>query len=680
MLFAKDGHALYALPTAVFKRLTTNKIMYYRMIQYGDDKRTKPVASVSDADWKKTPSVAIGSLPVTPPRSPAAAFTGSGPLADPDFAKKSATLAKKAGMVTGRDQDFRYVILDAAQYRMTAIECHEWGLTDTISSMPQKPDALINAQFISSITGVGTEGQVIRDNMLINSDSQPKRYFIAQLSTTPGIHSYTIGTGNPNTPAGHNRRTAFGGLGPLVIAKKAITPSTAWEKSIFAFPAKKGKGAIALHKSLGIILLIVQEDSLILPSNAITMNQLQLWLVGQGFDDAVFNDGSDSESLFAAGSWLLTPGYAKNEAMDFAFGFVKSSVTKQFSVLAIDGTKTKDAETFVKGIERPLLCNHRPRNCAVDLKNQGTFSGIAPTFKNDIIEAWRATTVAEANIIGSIIQQAGAGGSYADIMYISSHAWRQGELWFHPNDSGGSTLTLAHPWRSSFKPSWNKTPRWLILAGCGVLGLRYSRGIELTASERSHLIAWHQDTNGPSATVPGLSSKTKVVFETFHPGVGWFRRIFKACPSLRGVLGYWFRSPSDGVDVDIMSRFSEQLRNGSSFLSAWSDANNRSWYQASAPWAAMVRTGAESDMLATLENTALSSLNTEFMYYDTFTSGLSIKKAYDNANKITETISVGGITLPINSNYDQYGVKDLEAMSSPPALATFLQYNDGIGL
>jgi hypothetical protein len=94
----------------------------------------------------------------------------------------------------------------------------------------------------------------------------------------------------------------------------------------------------------------------------------------------------------------------------------------------------------------------------------------------------------------------------------------------------------------------------------------------------------------------------------------------------------------------------------------------------------MVRTGAESDTLATLENAALGSLNTEFMYYDTFTSGLSIKKAYDNANKITETISVGGISLPINTNYDQYGVKDLQAMSSPPVLATFLHYNDGIGL
>jgi hypothetical protein len=94
----------------------------------------------------------------------------------------------------------------------------------------------------------------------------------------------------------------------------------------------------------------------------------------------------------------------------------------------------------------------------------------------------------------------------------------------------------------------------------------------------------------------------------------------------------------------------------------------------------MVSTGAESDTLATLEDAGLGSLTTDFLYYDTFTNGLPMKKAYDAANKLTGSVPAGGITLSINTNYDQYAVKDLQALSSPPAAATFLQYNDGVGL
>jgi hypothetical protein len=118
---------------------------------------------------------------------------------------------------------------------------------------------------------------------------------------------------------------------------------------------------MALHRGNSLILLLVQENSLFFPNNAMDMTALRSWLQGQGFSDAVFNDGSDSEALFAAGSWLLMPGWVKDEAMDFAIGFVDRRRNQRARLLAIDGTRTADAQAFVQGAARPPLIHYSPR-------------------------------------------------------------------------------------------------------------------------------------------------------------------------------------------------------------------------------------------------------------------------------------------------------------------------------
>jgi len=198
----------------------------------------------------------------------------------------------------------------------------------------------------------------------------------------------------------------------------------------------------------------------------------------------VFNDGSDSESLYVGGSWLLTPAYVKDEAMDFAIGFVDRSRNRRVRALAIDGTRTADGEAFVRGIARPLTAHYTPRNLSHDLQALPDLAPIAGAFHSGVLQAWRATTASQANRIGRIVAMAGAGGNWADILYVSSHAWRHGQLWYYADDAHTNPkLTIADPWSPGFRPSWRTTPSWLIIAGCAVLALRYS--VEQYAKVRS---------------------------------------------------------------------------------------------------------------------------------------------------------------------------------------------------
>ncbi len=677
---AATGRATYTLPQAVWERLKRNPQLFYRLIVSRNSRLASPLYSVADVDAGRAPSVSIAFLPARPARNAVAAFRGRNVLTRSNFPTQAKAQMGERGVIQGRDGDFRFVVLDAARFDLTVLECHEWGLTDTVEKMPRKPEAVINGQFISSLIGIGTEGQVIREGALINADSQATRYYFAQLEGGANVSSFHIGRGDPGTEE-PDARAAFGGLGPVLLGGAAVSPLTAWAQSIYDRGAKTGRGVIAVERELGLILLLVQKDISFFSSitNAITMTALRQRLQAMGFDDAVFNDGSDSESLYAYNGWLLRPDFFKNEAMDFALSFVDRRATRRARVLAIDGTTTPDARSFASGINRPLLTNYAPRNISSDLQTLPALSSIAGTFHNGVIEAHRATTAAQAARIGEIIEQAGAGGHYADLLYVSSHAWRHGQLWYHANDDENDPiLFIADPWSSGFRPVWRTTPRWLVIAGCAVLGLRYSRGLRLNAAERNHLTTWHQEIHGSGATVPDLTAARQVVFETFHPGWAWYDRVFRASPGLRGVLGYWYRSPSGGTDVEIVTDFSERLRKGEPLMSAWQAANERGIFGADALWAAMIRNGCEQDTLAVLEEVNAPP-GDSWKYYDSFQTGALLPDAYRAANRLNDSRRIGGVGVQFNSNYDAIAIGELEGLATAPTPTNFLLYNDGVG-
>jgi hypothetical protein len=661
--------------------------IYFRLVAYADDRRGGRRDTFADVDWKKAPALSVSVLPVQPTRSPVGAFLGRSALDRADFISKALPQVRRDGVLSGRDRDLRYALVDLRQVDMTVVEAHELGLTDTVELMPDKPDAVVNGQFIASAVGIGTEGQVVREAALINSNSQPARVYVTQDPGSTTAAGIRFGTGNPRA-ARPAARVAFGGLGPVLLAKAPVAPLTPWAKSIHDRPRSTGRGVIAIRRDLDLLLLLVQQDGATL--NAMTMPEIRDLLVRLGFDDAAFNDGSDSESLFAAGGWLVAPAWVKDEAMDFAVGFVKRSRVRRARLLVLDGTKTADGKGFASGLRRPVITHYATRNLAPALAGQGALASIAGTFDGDVGAMWKATTPAQAGLIRTLIANAGAGGEWADLMYVSSHAWRHGELWFHPNDLvARGTLMVATPW-GGFSPRWQTTPRWLVLAGCAVLGLRYTRGLSLTAVERAHLTGWHRDIHGASATVPGLNPARRVLYAAYHPGWAWLSRVFARSPALRGVLGYWYRSPSqDGesarqVDAEIAADFAESLRRGAPFLEAWEGANRRTFlshgylYRGRAPWAAMVRAGCETDSVAVLERRTAPAAQGSFRYYDEHQRGIDVRSAYAAANTRSEVAEIGAVRVRHHPFYDVKAIEELRAVPTAPTAANFLAYDDGV--
>jgi hypothetical protein len=681
-LEAATGKVTYTVPAPAWERLKHSDQLFYRLVVAADERRRDQRVSVADLDWARAPALSIGSVPAQR-RSAASAFPGSGGLDRTDFlaeARRQLDAAGSVGLVGGRDGDYRYVVLDARLFDMTAIECHEYGLTDTVEKMPRKPDAIVNAQFISGLVGVGTEGQVVREGLLINSDSRTDRDYIVQRWNATSVSGIRIAKGDPGT-AEPSARVGFGGLGPLLHGGGPVSPLSAWAQSVYGRAAETGRGVIGVDRARELVVLIVQENGAA-GAKTVPLKELRDRLRAMGLTDAVFNDGSDSEALFVGGSWLLKPAYAKVEVMDFAMGFVRRTDHRRIRSLVIDGTKTKDGETFAAGITRPLLTQYRPQNLADELRTLPAMAPLASTFHSSIIEAWRTTSDPQRQQIVHLVEQAGTSGQTATVLYLACHAWRHGQLWYHLGDvdPGGAIQMVGNLWSpSAFHPSWITTPSWLIVAGCAVLGLHYSRFVQLTAIERGHLVGWHRDIYGPSATVPSLTPAGKTLFAVYHPGWAWHERIFSKAKSLRGVLGFWHRSPGAEVgDVDLVTEFSKRLCQGETFVGAWEATNKRAFYQAEAPWAAMIRKGCEDDSLATLERPALGATG-EFLYYDRYQRAAPIATAYVTANTPDDAVTIGGARVHHNTNYDHIAIDEGKKLSPAPTTTDLVIYSDGLG-
>lgn len=684
-LEAPTGRATYFVPSSVWQRMTEGRttVLFYRLTVFSDARRTGAKSSVADADWKKAPSVTVARLPVRPTRSSAAAFRGRGVLSRASLIDD--VLAQLAGRcaIYGRDGDWRFAFIDAVCGDMIVVECHEKGLTDTIAAMPRKPMAVINGQFLSSAFGIGTEGQVIREGTLINADSRSARYYVAQRKESRDQSQFRFGAGDPAT-AEPEARVAFGGLGPVLLGRAAVSPLTPFAKSVYDQKVDVGRGVIAIRRDVNLILLMVQENFGLFSSatNGMDMTALRAFLLRLGFDDVVFNDGSDSEALFVgSGGWLLAPGLMKNETMDFAVGFVDRQTSRRVRMLAIDGTKSTDAQALIDGLARPSTTLYAPSNLAPSMSSLPSMSGISSTFSSGIIEAWRAPASSQAAIIEQVVELGGASpGLYADFFYLSSHSSRHGELWYYADDDTSAPhLNVASLWSPSFAPVWKTRPVWVILAGCAVLALRYSRGLRLSTAERGHLEDWHRDIHGAGAAVPGLTPAKQTLMAVYHPGWAWHSRVFARSPGLRGVLGYWYRSPGHGRDVDIAQDLAQRLGKGEAILAAWEAANKGGWFEAEALWAAMVRRGCEKDTLATMESATLAPVGTPFCYFDKFQRGREMADAYRTANLRPDVESIGGVRIRCNPDYDRLALGELRGLSVSPTTANFLAYDDGVG-
>jgi hypothetical protein len=189
---------------------------------------------------------------------------------------------------------------------------------------------------------------------------------------------------------------------------------------------------------------------------------------------------------------------------------------------------------------------------------------------------------------------------------------------------------------------------------------------------------WHQEIHGPQASIAGLEAGRAVNFCVFHPGWAWYERILEKT-GVRGVLGYWHRSPGASVgDTEIIQDFVENLNEGMSFLDAWKKANQRGMFEAEAPWAAMIRENCEKDTPTVLEQRTPSAAG-KFCYFDRFQTRQPMQRAYAYANTPTGKKTIGGFTFSIHEQYDEVAMdNDSANLPVKPTPTNVFQYDDGV--
>jgi hypothetical protein len=183
-------------------------------------------------------------------------------------------------------------------------------------------------------------GEVIQDAKLIAGSDSPGKFNFSQ--DTCGVQRFSAHLGNPS----HGACAAIGGIAPIVIdglaygaqnAYKAGVPAGApltgdvgakWipfltQKSNAMFTAllargdRVGKTAVGYSRAKAKLVILVQGND----SAGDDANGVRTRLLGEGVDNAVFLDCSDSATLYYDGKFIVSPGKQKNEYLSVAVGF-----------------------------------------------------------------------------------------------------------------------------------------------------------------------------------------------------------------------------------------------------------------------------------------------------------------------------------------------------------------------
>lgn len=278
-------------------------------------------------------------------------------LTSPDFWSFVAT---REGTVLN-DGSFKYVILDYTCEMKTVLRTRQELFTDMLKREGATMKVIVNGVYYELSRGgyvdamVGRaappadttlDGEVIDSGRMIAGTTQSQRFFFAQFllpSTQAPFWGYFAGFGDP--PGGPIDKCGVGGAGPLVISglrygsvnqymtgatgpatgdpgsdlgKKLIQRSNLNFSSAEGRPPTTGKTILAASSSKQKLLVGVQPHG-VAPGQ--TYASLAEGLSGQGFDHAVFLDGSDSTTMMANNVMVVSPGNRKDDTMNLAIGF-----------------------------------------------------------------------------------------------------------------------------------------------------------------------------------------------------------------------------------------------------------------------------------------------------------------------------------------------------------------------
>jgi hypothetical protein len=275
------------------------------------------------------------------------------------------------------DGSLRYIVLEDDYMMRPIVRSREELFVDTLQREGKDMKVVINGSFYdvsfdgkvdakwghdpvpayeTTILGqVVQQGAVISDSRscrlirgvtVITGTSEPNLFWFGQRKTPSPKNpfwNYVADSGNP--PQGPDMMVAVGGLGPLIVGAlkygvgnvykpgvsgpvtgappPSLQPSLIQRnnetfKSAESRPAATGKTILASSVSKRRILIAVQEHGL---NPGQTYVYIATSLLGNGFEHAVFLDGSDSATLMYEGKMVVTPGENKDETNILGIGF-----------------------------------------------------------------------------------------------------------------------------------------------------------------------------------------------------------------------------------------------------------------------------------------------------------------------------------------------------------------------
>jgi hypothetical protein len=264
-----------------------------------------------------------------------------------------------------RDDSLRYLVLDHQYQMVPIVRTGDELFTDTIKreGKPMKvvvngsfydltPLGFVDSQVLSHMPADETilQGQVVRAGKVVAGISRPKHFYIAQ-KTAQGSPGWSYYTGFGDPPATPEILSAVGGAGPLIVGGLVFgmgneyrpgTPPgppsgdpgvsrlpdlTQRSNNTFASadkrPPSTGKTFIASSSLFRRLIIGVQQHGL-LPGQ--THDYIAQNLLRNGFESAVFFDGSDSATLMVDGAMVVMPAQRKDETNTLGIGFARGGV------------------------------------------------------------------------------------------------------------------------------------------------------------------------------------------------------------------------------------------------------------------------------------------------------------------------------------------------------------------
>ncbi len=266
-----------------------------------------------------------------------------------------------------QDGSLRYVLLDRSFKMKPLIRKSRTTFTQFLTSDTQARACKVavngnmyDLDFIAKVedffgvaddpSDTSPQGQVVENGRVVTGDSRPESFWFGQLiSPTPDQWAWTYAAGKGNPPAQQTTLAAIGGVGPLIVGalpfgtidryRPGAPPGTVEPligepppparpyliqrsnrtfQDVNSRPPATGKTIIAYCAVKRTLLVAVQPHG---ASPGQTHESITSALAQQGFEVAVFFDGSDSATLVFDGKLVVAPGDRKNRTIDIGVGF-----------------------------------------------------------------------------------------------------------------------------------------------------------------------------------------------------------------------------------------------------------------------------------------------------------------------------------------------------------------------